>query len=793
MMRARRCLTLLLLLCLLLPQAQTERLTLYTRPETPDESLPFQLRPTELTIQSVIRAMGGAVIMAYDENYASLSLYFWQDGMTEMQKLGGGLYAVQGEESMADAQQACEYAMSRVPRYVMPDLQHAISVLTSDGETLYALNRLNGRIFTIEAGEDGWRFQDVCTMPDMSGLTVTYWDSEAQKNYTYAASVQPLGVHGQVMALQVEQTQGQKVLLIDLRDGSVREIGDDTLFMAYEWAQGEVLLCCNEEDTARAASPNDRTYRLIRYNVENGEETVLSTGVPYANLERGAYDPASGMYYAVQSWQVVRTKNFLQEEPVATFPKMNMQIVVTENNIVGVGYGVIYVRTKENGSMTVLHMQNNGGIDTSAVQAFAEEHPEVILAQETIYSNALSAAKIVERMNASSDALDIIWLGLTPETVEADGSWPLDVLMDKGYCMDLSIYPEVADYVSRLHSVFRDAVTRDGKIYALPLNAWGYNGFYVNKSVMDKLGLQESDIPTNLVDLCAFITNWNDHLSGAYAAYAPLDETEDYRTRVFDLMLREWIGYCQAENLPLCFDHPVFREMMAALDAMRTDNIERTNQQANEDISDYRESLIWTNVRTVGNFANYAESGSRIFWPMALTKETNYHYGIEYMRLLIVNPRTKNTALVGEMLAKVLENQGANERCVLLTDYNEPVEEEYYQSLVSSYEEILSELRQQMEQAPEWKQLGIQKRISETEADYYLYRVRERWTIAPKTITLYQETILPLCFLRRPGILAGAGKTAFAALVEQVHSGEMTLEAFVAEGEKLVGKMRNEE
>ena len=52
---------------------------------------------------------------------------------------------------------------------------------------------------------------------------------------------------------------------------------------------------------------------------------------------------------------------------------------------------------------------------------------------------------------------------------EADGSWPLDVLMDKGWCMDLSVYPEVSDYVSRLNGIYRDAVTRDGKIYALLL------------------------------------------------------------------------------------------------------------------------------------------------------------------------------------------------------------------------------------------------------------------------------------------------------------------------------------
>lgn len=53
--------------------------------------------------------------------------------------------------------------------------------------------------------------------------------------------------------------------------------------------------------------------------------------------------------------------------------------------------------------------------------------------------------------------------------------------------------------------------------------------------------------------------------------------------------------------------------MMAALEAMRTDKIEQANQQVNEEISDYRECLIWTEAQAVGNFANYADAfGSRI-------------------------------------------------------------------------------------------------------------------------------------------------------------------------------------
>ena len=481
-MRARRLLILLMML-LLLPQAQAERLTLYTRPNNVDEATPFQLRPTELSICSVTRAMGGVVVLANDYNYDSLSLYFWQDGMTEMRKLGGGFYWVMSSDTMETAQQSCEYAMSRVPNYRMPDLTHAISNLTSDGETLYALNRINGLIFKISETKDGLQTEDVCTMANLSCLNISYRDLETDKVYTYPASLTRMHVCGSVLAISVMQENGIKVVLVDLADGAIREIADESLEAMYEWADGELLLWRLEGST-NEISRSSGTYTLSRYSVATGEETLLSTGVPYKKRsECGAYDPYSGSYYDVRTRQIVRTTDFVQEEPVVTFPAANVNIAVTKDSIVGVNLSSVYVRSKENGDMTVLRIQSSNGASNTALQHFAEENPEVILAQETLAKSAVNAASLAARMSASADAPDILRLGLTPDTPEADGSWPLDVLMDKGWCMDLSVYPEASDYVSRLNGIYRDAVTRDGKIYALPIYAWSY-GYFISRNVM---------------------------------------------------------------------------------------------------------------------------------------------------------------------------------------------------------------------------------------------------------------------------------------------------------------------
>ncbi len=82
------------------------------------------------------------------------------------------------------------------------------------------------------------------------------------------------------------------------------------------------------------------------------------------------------------------------------------------------------------------------------------------------------------------------------------------------------------------------------------------------------------------------------------------------------------------------------------------------------------------------------------------------------------------------------------------------------------------------------EEAGIQERINEEEASLQRYTVPGEVDDCAKTIELYQQTILPMSYLRRPGILADSD--AFNALVSQVHQGEISLEEFVEEADKLI-------
>ena len=78
------------------------------------------------------------------------------------------------------------------------------------------------------------------------------------------------------------------------------------------------------------------------------------------------------------------------------------------------------------------------------------------------------------------------------------------------------------------------------------------------------MGLTMDDMPTNYVELCQFITKWNDEYLDEYPDYLPVELNGDSSVKriLFSNMVSDYLYYCQAKNEDVRFDTPIFREMM---------------------------------------------------------------------------------------------------------------------------------------------------------------------------------------------------------------------------------------
>lgn len=765
----RKLLSLLFSLFLLFPSsALADATTLYQSSETASQSLSFM---------KAFSLPDAFYLFAYNTSTCEAVLYSYHPGDDALTSCASHLYHARGVTTFQEVQNACEENMSRVPLYQMPDLRYAISGVGTDGERLYAINHLNGLIFVIEVTEEGVVFEDVVQM-DVGEWFVRKYEQAEGEVMEELCVPDVLSVSDGKMACLCRGAMQDDLLLISLLDGSVErvELGETWVYEAAAGAPGEIVLSLYERKT--------NGMSLYRMQMADGELTCFKQNVPSYAMHGLAWNAQEEAYWVTNGLTIQSTKDFDVYTTRGSLPQSGMSLAVAGEKLIAYQSSQVYARTisgEAQEQLTLMIRQSDGAYE--AIREFSERNVDVMLDVQRNHNGTRD-----EVTSALEDGTaDLLLLG---ENAREVNPWLLDELLDSGSCRELSDMPEVVQYMESVHPVFRSAVMRDGKLYGIVRAAYSTSGYNINRVVQEEMRLMEDDIPTNLVDLCAFITKWNNEYVTQYPSYVPLDSTEDYHARIFNLMVWDWIGYCQASDIPLTFDHPIFRQMLEALAAMDSSEIEKANQVVNEEESDYRMPLILTGVYTVGDFSNYTTaSGDRTLIPMTLTADTSFLHAITELEVVLCSANTDNTVLAERMLNEIITMMPEVNRHVLITGCTSGVERSNYSNHADTYESSLAALKRQMEKAPTSRKLYFANQIAHMEAEYHYLNGQFRWSIAPKTVELYQEVILPACYLRRPAVVeVGDTGEAFNNLCKEYLRGDLSMDAFIEEGNLLLEK-----
>lgn len=99
----------------------------------------------------------------------------------------------------------------------------------------------------------------------------------------------------------------------------------------------------------------------------------------------------------------------------------------------------------------------------------------------------------------------------------SSASFDVGLLMDKGYCADLSAFPGVREAVEGMYPAFADLVCRDGGIYGIP---YGCSLSYLSycPDAWAELGWSAEDVPDSFPEFLSLLERWD--WSGAGRRYA---------------------------------------------------------------------------------------------------------------------------------------------------------------------------------------------------------------------------------------------------------------------------------
>lgn len=319
----------------------------------------------------------------------------------------------------------------------------------------------------------------------------------------------------------------------------------------------------------------------------------------------------------------------------------------------------------------------SGGVLTDAIRAyFAGEGVEVDV--NCAYSDATDAQRIIL---ARQDVPDVFVLDVN------DGYWGL---VQKGYLEPVDD-PELTGAVGALYPAIRSVLMdQAGQIVAMPEYFMPIH-WCANETVWAQI-FGDRPYPETFLELAELLSLWQEELAEEYPEYKLLEFAGDSHTLILEV-IRQYIAQFESAGKPVVFEDST---LINTLEKLRSLDLQPITE-ATED--EYLNQQPLLTMRPMGGFGVEYMDGCRYvpILPPRLTGDSPAYVPAR-MRVMVVNPHTKNRALAYAYVKQHWEGQTAAVRAAMTQGWNRPV---YTQSGLAQLQEIEQDIEYAQEQLSE--------------------------------------------------------------------------------------------
>lgn len=704
-------------------------------------------------------------------------IWTWSEGMPRAEKWLTGLTFASSYTDIAQAYEELD-AMVQAGETRLPDVEHAIACLFTDGQELYAFNSLNQRVFTIGKADGEAVYTDVVTLPEHKALYTLRQDGR------YFFTPDSACVAGGYLlweknSFDPDLNESREMFYaFDLKTGEAKEISLAKVLSVLPYKEDKALVV-----TRKFADSGIRgEYVLTLYTLDpaTGELTEKDRIQTNEYLGQLTYSAKMDTLFYGQNGKIMGKHNFGEPQVYATVPlEETCQLAVAGNSIILEGYQVTLARTLTAEYTPAVEL-NVSADEIVGAADFAEKYPDVRVNRVGVTMDSMDELfnrrdEWIPRLMEGESAADVI-CGTTTDGIHV-------ALREENLLMDLSESEIIREYVENLYPPFKEMAMQDGKIVAVPINAQSEMGYFVNRRVMNDMGIRLEEVPTDFVSLCEFITKWNDRYTTSWPNYTVVEYAQDYRSRILTMMLRSWKESCYSKGEEIHYDDPVFRQLLTALDGMKFDKLEAAMNRPNPEDSDYMQGLIWDGCLLVGNFASYMEEFSdRAFLPMKLTADSPYTVYVEHMTMWSVNANTTKKEYAIALVEEQILKQDKKQRAVLLTTATEAVPNPEYPQIKERTEKALKDMQDisyvYCDEAY-WKiyeATRLQKDFIKTGL------LRQQYRVTPSAMKNYQAVVAPAMFVRYQDpseVMNELGQSILHTITQRYADREIDAETFI--------------
>ena len=403
------------------------------------------------------------------------------------------------------------------------------------------------------------------------------------------------------------------------------------------------------------------------------------------------------------------------------------------------------------------------GGNSAVYDAFQRTYPDVGI--EYTWDSADTAQAIISALMTRDATYDLMQFNTSGVDIAK--------IVDQGYALDLSGSETIRAYVDSLYPALRDMVSRDGKIYAVPLHLFSNDGGCYPDN-FEALGLE---VPASWQELAALINAWPEQPDDVLEAYEINEWTTDYRRWFLRKMTVNYATYMEATGQALHFDTPLYRELVSLVETMTTAN----DTEEERDV-----------IALMGNgYIELFQQGYTWDTPLLdLAIEGRVTHTVEVF-LVMVNPYAEHAEEAMRCIEFMVDQIGpATRQTMVDAAYVTPVENPDYPRLVAEWEAEKERLEQGLADCAEADRLEAQEDMERHEASW-AWIESSQWLVSEESIPAYAKVFETLYF-PRPSVLDAKdendpyARSIVETLQNRYLDGQIDMDAYIREMESRI-------
>ena len=550
---------------------------------------------------------------------------------------------------------------------------------------------------------------------------------EYEGDYAYVATPsQPVQMDGKLYGIAYMMS-GTNLVCLDPAAGSAELLEmDDSTQGIFSYKEGKLLAVINEYTDSMIMHINalDPATGDMEELFALGE----MTGSIYPNPI--GYDAQSDAFYYEANGELMRVVGADVEAAasVAACPTSypNCMAVAADGDLLLSDYETLWkvnTNPEERPEARLIVQYNYNSAMEAARVAFQQAHPEVevVLAQ--------SPGDVVQSMMTQVTTPDIYTLSVSSPEYSA--------VFGRGYMAELTGSEILSDFAAAVYPAIQEVIQKDGEVYGLPLEAYGFGDLSYSPEAFERLGLTEEDVPANWMEFFDLLGRLPDYLENdpdvtVFETYMALD---DLRYMLFSSLMDAYMLYISQPENEFSFDTPLFRELMAAFEAVDFEALGVSEEGSGDYVYNAESTMFYTYGTS---FSPYVTgSGPQMLYlgldegmqPLVSTDVT----------VAFVNPFSQNRDLAIEYLECASEQVDAIMRITMMPGENEPVLNPYFEETLESYDEQIASLETQLLGAEEVDKQALEATLEEMQGYRDDFEKNNRYNASEESIAAYRE------------------------------------------------------